>query len=248
MMNISHFRFRTDLETPYFEQASLEAYQATRTHPTRPIKNRSLMEPPPADFIASRIDLKQTRASHAETLQCITRNPQSRTVTLFANSLVKMIGYNVQAGDTVATTGTSKLKTLCITDGMGPCIGVAIGGEKLNLHGVPSFGAKVRVFHVFPWNLGAPAELRAYIEKLQGWGLSVRAAMHGGALGGVIPEISVWQSRMLRALFLNMNVQLDMDETCERRDDCKPMGVIIDVTHAVRFVTNLKQGHEFDFF
>lgn len=239
MTYISHFRFRTDPEDPYFEQASLKAYQATRTHPSRPIKDRDLMDSPPVELTASRIVLKQTRASHAENLQRIMRNPQSRTVTLFANSLVKMVGYNSEDGDTVATTGTSKLNTLCITDGMGPCIGLAIGGERFDRRGGPLPGSKVRIFHVFPRNVTSKDEVEGYIQKLQRWGLTVRAAMHGGELDS---QKSVGQSRMFRALFLNMNVRLDVDETCERRDDNKPMGVIIHDNHAVQFVTNLEQG------
>ena len=164
-------------------------------------------------------------------------NLQSRLFTLHANSVLKIVGYNSNDGDTVATTGTSKRNTLCFTDGMGPCIGVAIGGEKLK-HGVPSKGAKVRIFHVFPRNATSQHELRAYIQKLQQFGLTVKAAMHGGETTS--PK-SLAQASNLSALFSRMNVQVVFDETCEKREANKPLGVLIHANHAVQFVTELAQ-------
>jgi hypothetical protein len=236
MTYISHFRFQPDPQYPRFEQASLDEYQATRRHPNRPIKDRRLMDFPPVELTASRAEFRQT---HAENLQFIRGNPQSRTVTLFANSLAKVVGYNSEEGDTVATTGTSKLNTLCITDGFGPCIGVAIGGEKFDRRGRLLPGSKVRIFHVFPRNATSREEIGLYVQKLQSWGLTVRAAMHGG---DVDSQRSVGQSRRLRALFSAMNVWVDFDETCERRFSSQPMGVIIHNNHAVQFVTELEQS------
>lgn len=196
------------------------------------------MEFPPVELTASRADFKQKQAPHAENLQRILHNPQARTVTLFANSLAKIVGYNSGDNDTVATTRTSKLNTLCITDGTGPCIGVVIGGGRFDHRGRSLPGSKVRIFHVFPRNVNSGDEIRFY--KLHGRGLTVRAAMHGG---GFSSRRSEEQARMLRPLFSAMKVRLDFNEACERRDGNKPMGVMIHDSHMVQFVTELEQSH-----
>jgi hypothetical protein len=167
MIYISHFRFQPDMTEPRLEQLTLNEYQATRSHPARPIKNRSTMDFPPVELIKYRLN----------------------------------------------------------------------SGEKLK-HGVPSKGAKVRIFHVFPRNATSQHELRAYIQKLQQFGLTVKAAMHGGETTS--PK-SLAQASNLSALFSRMNVQVVFDETCEKREANKPLGVLIHANHAVQFVTELAQ-------
>lgn len=68
----------------------------------------------------------------------------------FARS--KAVAYNARENSSPASTGTSQTNVVCLTDGMGPCIAVAVGGERMGA-GASSLGAKVRVFHVFPDNV-----------------------------------------------------------------------------------------------
>jgi len=164
-------------------------------------------------------------------------------------------------GNPPASTGTSQLNTLCITDGMGPCIAVAVGGEKRTLNGNAP-GAKVRVFHVFPRNSNITKNIGVYIKNLQRSGLTVKVAMHGGnydpdIIAGAYKELDrspkspyyealASASRLpheraqeLRNLFSSLGVKTEFDEASEKRHTFTPLGVFIRDDNSVQFVTQV---------
>lgn len=151
---------------------------------------------------------------------------------------VKAVAYNSLPGSRVATAGTSQLGVPCLTDGMGPCIALAIGGERV-VDGVRHGGARARIFHVFPDNVDVPATVGAYVKRLQDDGLTVRAALHGG-------EADLAKSREkaaeIRSLLGGLGVQVDFDESCERRDGRDTLlGAVVDERNEVKFLTGIAQ-------
>ncbi|RZI40922.1 hypothetical protein EGT07_21745 [Herbaspirillum sp. HC18] len=240
MTYVSHFRFQPDSDPP-FEQLSLEDYQNARNHPGQPIKDRSWMDEPPSELTAYRMENVPVHSARDENIRRSLMNDRgSREFFLRPGDIVKMIGFNWYSGAPVATTGTSKINTLCLTDGLMTCIAVAIGGENFSC-GSLSTGAKVRIFHVHPANTGSVPQLRSYIKRLKRAGLTVRAAMFGGMDRDVM---SVTQAENLRSLLAELNVNVDFDETCEKRNDDTPLGVVILDDHSIRFVTKLAQLDE----
>ena len=236
MTSISHFRFISSRDDPRLQLLSASEYQNVRSHPDRQIKDRSEHIPPDTGMMQERV-----RRSHLQA--------SARYFTLKASHTIKAVGYFPFFSRMVASTGTSKPGVLCVTDGMGVCIGVAIGGENIR-SGVPAPSAKVRIFHVFPRN--SIGQLGTYVKKLRDQGLTVKAAMNGGTyIGG--PELfsrgSLAAERMsqnkaqrLRSLFSKLNVPLEIDEAAELRGEkIDPLGVVIRDDHTVQFVTELGQ-------
>ncbi|RZI40923.1 hypothetical protein EGT07_21750 [Herbaspirillum sp. HC18] len=237
MTNISHFRFQSDDRTRSFQPLSVEEYQAARTHPEQPVKDRSNLEAPAAVLSASRVRaLSVYRARDENLRRSLMHFLGPRRYLLQPGDTVKMIGYNADESP-VATTGTSRIDMPCLTDGMGPCIAVAIGGERRN-NGSCLPGAKARIFHVFPFNTNSVQELSSYITKLQDAGLTVRAAMHGGE---EMIRLSRKQAANLRAMFAEANVHVDFDETCENLVGSTLLGAVIREDNSVQFVTELVQ-------
>lgn len=240
MTYVSHFRYQPDSDPP-FEQLSPKEYQKARRHPRRPIKDRSGMDEPPPELTGYRMEDAPVHSARDEHIRRSLMNDRgSREFFLRPGDIVKMIGFNWYFGAPVATTGTSKINTLCLTDGMMTCIAVAIGGENFS-RGSLSPGAKVRIFHVHPGNTGSVPQLRSYIERLKQAGLTVRAAMFGGMAGDALSDI---QAKNLRQLMADMQVNVDFDETCEKRNDDTPLGVVIQQDHSIRFVTELSRLDE----
>jgi hypothetical protein len=227
MTSITRYRVVPDRDDPRLRPCSAQEQQRGRTHPDRPIKDRSAMERFPAELTASRIrDLGPGELA-----------PRRQHV-LNPSRDVKAVAYNTLPGSRVATTGTSQVGVPCLTDGMGPCIAVAIGGERV-VDGSPREGAKARIFYVFPDNVDVPATLGAYIKRLQDDGLTVRAALHGG-------EEDLAKSRdkaaEIRSLLGELGVQVDFDESCERRDGRDTLlGAVVSEDNEVNFVTGLAQ-------
>ncbi len=160
-----------------------------------------------------------------------------RQFLLHAARDVKAIAYDASPGALPATTGTSQKDVVCLTDGMGPCIGVAIGGEVPKGREVGAANAKVRVFYIFPDNQQVTTSLRDYVQRLQASGLSVRAALHGG-------EAHVAQSREkareIRTLLRSLDVHVDFDESCELRDGRDTLiGAVASHDGSVQLVTEL---------
>jgi hypothetical protein len=157
--------------------------------------------------------------------------------------MAKIIGYNVEeypvkgSDETLgyaATTGTSRPNVLCITDGMGPCIGVAIIGEK-------DGQAKARLFHVFSYNTTAPASIKAHINDLKKNGMAVRVGISGGIKGdedseGMHGRIKTSISETDRDHAGNP-VVVEFDTGCSMETPSGlPLGVIIDDNHKGKFV------------
>lgn len=151
---------------------------------------------------------------------------------------LKAVAYNARPNSFPASTGTSQTNVVCLTDGMGPCIAVAVGGERMGA-GASSVSAKVRVFHVFPDNVDVSGSLGDYVRRLQRDGLRVRAALHGGEND---LEKSRQASAEIRSVLQGLGVQVEFDEACERRDGRDSLlGAVIDDQHKVDFVTELAQ-------
>jgi hypothetical protein len=216
-------------------------YQKHRRHPGRALKARpDIYEDTPMRIGRSRDVTGTTDLRHAFVLK--DRQP------------VKVIGYSdgTDAGRNISpssaqSTGTSQKNVLCVTDGMGPCIAVAVGGENIDATGTKRAGATVRIFHVYPYNDNAIADIRVYLDKLRSRGLTIKAAMHGGSADS---ETSMALAQNLRGLFQVNGIALQFDETCEKRGSYSdrtavvqgastPMGAVIKHDNSVNFITNI---------
>ena len=161
---------------------------------------------------------------------------------------VKAIGYN-HRDKPAATTGTSKPNVLCVTDGMGPCIAVALGAEKLAPDGTDRLpGAKARVFHVTVETKGLEETLKERVDGYKQEGLTVRAALHGGW-----PGMSEPMAKGIRSTLTDLGVPIEFDESGLKRNKPgapegssqprhlfdSPLGAVVQDDHSVRFVTDL---------
>jgi len=171
------------------------------------------------------------------------RFPEAMSHVVHEGDMAKIIGYNaeeyrVKGSDEAlgyaATTGTSRPNVLCITDGMGSCIGVAIIGEK-------DGQAKVRLFHVFNYNNTAPDSIKAHIDDLKKNGMAVRIGISGGLKGdqdseGMLGRIRNSISETDRDHAGNP-VAFEFDTGCSMATSSSlPLGVIIDENHKGKFV------------
>ncbi|PPV07357.1 type III effector [Xanthomonas bromi] len=209
--------------------APVTDYQQTRSHPHTQIKDRSQSAFPI-------VDVKGANAA------------QGRAFAIDHFTTVKVAGFNYNVPNDADTThlystGTSLPNTPVITDGMGACIAIAFAAERINpenRHPMP--GAKVRVFHVYPFAREelAPGEvinaIQRYIEKIRRDGLTLRAAMHGGLSSS---ESSLATASELRALFDSQQVPVEFDETCDERAEETPLGAVINDDYSVDFITRL---------
>ncbi len=117
MTFVSDFRFISSRDDPRLQQSSANEYQNVRSHPDRQIKDWS-------EYMLPDTDLMQ---------ECVRRSHLQASVryfTLKAPHTIKAIGYFPFFSRLVASTGTSRSGVLCVTNGIGVCIGVVIGGEK----------------------------------------------------------------------------------------------------------------------
>lgn len=166
------------------------------------------------------------------------RLPSHRQFVLRPGCDVKAVAYSADRESPPASTGTSQANVVCLTDGMGPCIAVAVGGERAAA-GALSSGAKVRVFHVFPDNAGVSEHLGGYVRRLQREGLRVRAALHGGRSD---LEKSRRVCTEIRSLLHDLGVRVEFDEACEMRDGRDSLlGAVIGDQHEVTLITELAQ-------
>ncbi|WP_057655732.1 XopAF/AvrXv3 family type III secretion system effector, partial [Xanthomonas axonopodis] len=145
--------------------------------------------------------------------------------------------------ESLGLSGTSLPNTPVITDGMGACIAIAFAAERINPgNRRPMPGAKVRVFHVYPFARQelAPGEvinaIQRYIKKIRQEGLTLRVAMHGGLSSS---ESSLATANELRALFDSKQVPVEFDETCDKRAEETPLGAVINDDYSVEFITRL---------
>ena len=133
------------LYNPYaneLDPVSKNAYQESRRHPDKPIK-----ETPPS-FTDVYVDIKPLSENPARCRP----GENNRQFLLRPFQRAKVTGYshdirnpdNTKIPTPVQSRGTSQKNLLCVTDNMYPCQAVAIGGEMPN----NDEGAKVRVFHV----------------------------------------------------------------------------------------------------
>jgi len=171
------------------------------------------------------------------------RLPEAMSHVVHEGDMAKIIGYNAEeypvkgSDETLgyaATTGTSRPNVLCITDEMGPCIGVAIIGKK-------DGQAKVRLFHVFSYNTTAPASIKAHINDLKKNGMAVRIGISGGIKGDEDSE--GMHSRIKTSIsetdqdHAENPVAFEFDTGCAKESPSGlPLGVIIDDNHKGKFV------------
>ncbi len=103
-------------------------------------------------------------------------------------------------------------------------------------------GAKVRVFHVYPFSRLelAPDEvmkaIQRHIDEIREDGLTLRVAMHGGLSDS---DSSLTTASALRELFNSQQVPVEFDETCEKRMEETPLGAVINSDYSVNFITRL---------
>lgn len=227
---ISRHQFIPLPDGPDFVQATHEQHQANRSHPDRPVKNQhSTLEVDPPEYTALTMSLVRRHTARDENMRRFIVDPEKQ---------VKIIGFNDGLNSPPATTGTSQLNTLCLTDGLQVCNAVAIGGEKIQ-DGANRPGSKVRLFHVTPHNSGVRETLSRYVAKLRQDGLQVKAAAYGGDSRD---EGSIAIANEVRTTLDQLNVPVEFDKMCEKRDgDLSLMGAVIDNDHKVQFVTSL--GH-----
>lgn len=227
---ISRHQLVPVLEDPYFAQLTPQEYQAARSHPERPIKNRPSSMIVAETDAADNITIVQSHPAHDENMR--------RHFMLQPDADVKIIGYNPGGNNPIASTGTSQLKTPCFTEGLDVCSAVAIGGEKVadGNHRLP--GAKVRVFHVFPYNVNVSETISAYVTQLRNEGLTVKAAAYGGDSAY---DYSVAASENLRAVLRELSIPVEFDEMCDKRPDriSSLLGAVIRDDHSVQFFTKL---------
>lgn len=227
---ISRHQFIPLPDGPDFVQVTHEEYQANRGHPDRPVKDQhSTMEMDPLEYTAMTMSLVRRHTARDENMRRFIVSPEKH---------VKIIGFNDGFNSPPATTGTSQLNTLCLTDGLQVCNAVAIGGEKIN-GDVRLPGSKVRVFHINPNNSDVREALSRYVTKLRQDGLQVKAAAYGGDSRD---EGSMAIAEGVRTSLDQLTVPMEFDEMCDKRaGDLSMMGAVIDDDHKVQFVTSL--GH-----
>ncbi|CAD0340818.1 XopAF/AvrXv3 family type III secretion system effector [Xanthomonas hortorum pv. vitians] len=224
---LSHHRLAQDGDTLVMVPVSY--YQEARSHPHNQIKDRSQSAFP-------LIDVGGANAA------------QGRAFAIDHFTTVKVAGFNYNVPNDSHTThlystGTSLPNIPVITDGMGACIGVAFAAERIDPRNKrPMPGAKVRVFHVYPFSRMelAPKEvmkaIQRHIDEIREDGLTLRIAMHGGLSSS---DSSLATASALRALFDSQQVPVEFDETCEKRMGETPLGAVINDDYSIDFITRL---------
>ncbi len=229
---------------------------------------------------------------------------RKRTLVISPAEIVEAIGFDA-TGDHPVSAETSRVGRLVVTGGMEPCIAVAIGAEKIDEAGRREPSTRVRVLHIYPFNMKSSEDIRTYVEHLRrslivrpedplhrelvrcasfasnkpllvcenqngsyevrqkgrsakqllvfgdrsnqfrhdacalrfhGMKTRIRVAMHGGTDN----PSSLRLSRDLRALFRDLAVEVEFDETCERRRGRNtPLGAVIMEDYRPRFITRL---------
>jgi hypothetical protein len=213
-----------------------EMYQSARTHQNHPIKDRN-------GTVRARVRVESAGAD-ATVPSCYRFELDKRTT-------VKVAGFNGLIPNDENTmhlysTGTSQANTLVATDGMTACIAIACAAENRDPYtGNTLPGAKVRVFHLLPFaheELMPDEVLKSienYIEETKREGLTIRVAMHGGDRQDDSSNMSTNTAQALRNLFQEQQIDVEFDETCERRETDTPLGVVIRDDNSVQFVTQI---------
>jgi|GEM_PF-5122564 len=226
-IKLSHHRLARDGDS--LGMVSVSDYQQVRSHQYSRIKDRSQSTFPI-------VDVESSTAGH------------DRAYVIDRFTTVKVAGFNYNVPNDAHTshlysTGTSLTNTPVITDGMGACIAVAFAAERIYPRtGRPMPGAKVRVFHVYPFARQElePGEvlnaIRRYIDQIREDRLTLRVAMHGGLSSSTA---SLATARELRAMFDREQVPIEFDETCDRRSEQTPLGAVINDDYSVDFITRL---------
>lgn len=132
-------------------------------------------------------------------------------ILLEAGFKIKPFGYNWREGDVqlpVASRGTSEPNTVVATDALGPCLGVAVGGENIQ-DGKLLPGAKTRVFHIYNHNEQPLEAIYECICTMQEQGLTVKVGMTGGRGS----KLGHFHADELRAMFSATEVEVMFDRT-----------------------------------
>ncbi|WP_308460396.1 XopAF/AvrXv3 family type III secretion system effector [Pseudomonas syringae] len=208
---------------------SLAAYQAERRHRGNLIKDRSQSA------------LPWVQVYHSET-------GLDYSFQIDRTTTVKVAGFNYNVPNDGKTrhlysAGTSQVNMPVITDNMSACIAVACAAENVDAGtGERRPGAKVRVFHLFPFrreNLMPKqvlASVRDYLQDIKEQGLTMRAALHGGNREG---DFSVSTAEALKSLFADEGIPLEFDETCANRTSETLLGAVILNDNSTRFIKHL---------
>lgn len=137
------------------------------------------------------------------------------------------------------TIGTKEKELLCVTGDMGICHAIAVGGEKFD-EGKKVEGAKVRIFHAYPENIGVEEDLRKRFRQFMSEGLTVKVAMHGGDF---YDKKSKDMAAIIRAVLKEPEfigkIHLEFDEMCDLRGQATILGAVVTKENEVKFVTEL---------
>jgi hypothetical protein len=237
---------------PDFRRCSDNEYSDKRKHKDRQIKDRS-SEAPIADYIdALRFgikDLPVPRAARDDSLRRALLAAFPYRLLLRKGYMLKIFSYNGRRDLRAASRGTSLPNTVCVTDGMGPCIAVAIGGENVKENEFLP-GAKIRVFHIFTQNVGALDDVRRCIDAMVEKKLTVKVAMTGGNKGADSRALAA----NLRQVFSETKVKVEFDRAVDSEFECKlraengdenalhtPLAAVIHDHHRVQLSVELVQ-------
>ncbi|WP_146749329.1 XopAF/AvrXv3 family type III secretion system effector [Paracidovorax anthurii] len=215
MSSIQRYRFVQNPRpgTPNFIQHDASVNQALRSHPEKPLKNRASEERFPCVLVSDR--LEQAPASRQFAFELSPRKP------------IKGIGYSSKANE-VATTGTSQAGVLCLTDGLGPCVAVALAAEHSDGK------AKARIFHIAPHNHLLP--VARYVKQMEKDGYEVRAALHGGDND---EPVSRRKADEVRALLRGLGVPVQIEDTGGGMDGNGSLGAVVEDDGTARFVMDV---------
>ncbi|WP_327192083.1 XopAF/AvrXv3 family type III secretion system effector [Xanthomonas cassavae] len=210
------------------KQASIADYQSERRHPSNSIKDRS-----GSLFPWVRVDGVDAGSPYSFEID--------------SSTTVKVAGFNNLTPNHEGTrhlysAGTSQVNMPVVTDNMTACIAVACAAERIDPYtGERMPGAKVRVFHLLPFNHeellpeNAIASIRDYIDDVRANGLTMRVAMYGGDRDG---DFSVSTAEALGRLFENEGIPVEFNETCANRISDGLLGAVILNDNSTQFIKN----------
>ncbi|MEQ7762175.1 XopAF/AvrXv3 family type III secretion system effector [Xanthomonas hortorum] len=227
--SLSHHRLARQAGQYTLKQVSIADYQSERGHPSNSIKDRS-----GSLFPWVRVDGVDAGSPYSFEID--------RSTT------VKVAGFNSLTPNHEGTrhlysAGTSQVKMPVITDNMSACIAVACAAERIDPYtGERMPGAKVRVFHLLPFNHedlmpeNVIASIRDYIDDVRANGLKMRVAMYGGDRDG---DFSVSTAEALGRLFEDEGIPVEFNETCANRISDGLLGAVILNDNSTQFIRHL---------
>lgn len=212
--DITRVKYQPGSRAATFRRLTPVEHQGSRSHPERPVKDRSTEQRYEPDQLASAL----VRLRPGQT-------PGPHQFVLSASHPLKLVSWNQRHDQPPARTGTSQPNVLCLTDQLGPCIGVALGA-----------GTSASVIHVYPANAEIGETIKKYVDRYRDRGLTVQYAL----LGGDSSPASRAAVGAIRAALNRPDVSMVFDRAGDRRDGLEDMlGAVVQDDQTVRFVTEL---------